>query len=210
VQRDRENARVVPEHPLDPVAVVHVHVDVRDLLCPVVEQPADRDADVVVDAEAGGVAGHGVVQPAAEVHAVGRLPLPHGTGDVERPGCDPRAGLVHPHERRVVLGAEPAALVRDTGVERGRPHRRDVVGVVDREQDVVVGHARADDLDALGVEHAELLAEPGRQVQPQRVHRVGVTEVVAREALVPDHAGLCWHDGHATGRLSAASQGRRQ
>ena len=60
VHRDREHPGVVPEHPLDAVAVVHVDVDVRHPLGAVVEQPLDADADVVVDAEPGRVAAHGV------------------------------------------------------------------------------------------------------------------------------------------------------
>ena len=72
VQRDRQHPRVVPEHPLDAVAVVDVDVDVRDPLGALVEQPLDADRDVVVDAEAAGPVGHRVVQAAGDVDAVQR------------------------------------------------------------------------------------------------------------------------------------------
>ena len=53
VDRDRQHAGVVPEHALHAVAVVGVDVDVRHLLDALVEEPLNRDARVVVDAEAG-------------------------------------------------------------------------------------------------------------------------------------------------------------
>ena len=129
VQRDRQHPGVVPEDALDAVAVVHVDVDVGDPLGAVVEQPLDAHGDVVVDAEAGGVARHRVVQAAAEVHAVLRAPLPDVGAHLAGALDDARARLVHAGEGRVVLGAEPAVPGRR---RRGRAdaalHRGDVVG----------------------------------------------------------------------------------
>jgi len=66
---------------------------------------------------------------------------------------------------------------------------------MDGEQNLVVGHARVDDLDVRPVEQAKGSTQPGRQVEAQRIHGVLQPEVVPRETLVPDHARLCWHDG---------------
>jgi hypothetical protein len=103
--------------------------------------------------------------------------------------------LVHPDEGRVVLGAQALGLVCVLGLDRSMPNRRDVVGVVDGEQDLVTGHRGADDLDVWPVEQSEGSAQPCSEVKTHRVHGVVRAEVVARETLIPDHARLCWHNG---------------
>ena len=123
--------RIVPEDRLDAVAVVDVDVDVGHPLGAVVEQPPDADGDVVVDAEPGGVAGRGVVQPPAVVDPVLDLARPDLAAHRDGPGDDARAGLVHPDEGGVVLGAETAALVRVGRVERRLPDCGDIRRVVD-------------------------------------------------------------------------------
>mgnify|MGYP006971170189 CR=1 FL=1 len=48
------------------------------------------------------------------------------------------------------------------------------------------------------VEDTELAAQPSREVQTYRCHRVTGAEVVPREVLAPHHARLCAHAQHAT------------
>ncbi len=66
VQADGEHLVGVVERGLDTVAVMRVDVDVCDLHPTVGEQAAD-DRRVVVDAEAGGVTAHRVVQAAGSI-----------------------------------------------------------------------------------------------------------------------------------------------
>ena len=120
VQRDRQHPGVVPEDPLHPVAVVGVDVDVGHPLRALVEQPADADRDVVVDAEAADPVRHRVVQAAGDVgavHALARPDLPHrldgGAGDVG-------GRLVHVREDGVVVAAEPVRRVVGPRVPAGR------------------------------------------------------------------------------------------
>ena len=84
VQADRQHPRVVVEHGLYAVAVVHVDVDVRDALGAEFEQPPDRDGRVVVDAEAARRRRHRVVQAAGDVDRVHRLAGPHRLGGGHR------------------------------------------------------------------------------------------------------------------------------
>ena len=74
--------------------MVDVDVDVRDPLRPGVQQRADRDRDVVVDAEAAGPVGHRVVQAAGDVDRVERVPAPDLAERLER-----RAEPVRVHRR---------------------------------------------------------------------------------------------------------------
>ena len=124
VQRDRQNPRVLPERRLHPVPVVHVHIHVRDPLGAQLQQPGDRQRGVVVDAEPGRAARHRVVQPAGEVHRVQRVTAPHGLGGPHRLPGDQRGRLVHPGERRIVLGPQPVRPrppPRDPRKRPGRP-----------------------------------------------------------------------------------------
>src|SRR5450759_22229 len=122
-------------------------------------------------------------------------PAPDGTGHVQGTGRNTGADLVHPDERRVVLGAQAPGLVCVLGLVRGAMDRRNIVGVVDAEQDVIVGHGGVDDLDIGIVEQTEGGAQPGGEIQSHRIHGVLRPEVVTRETLVPNNARLCWHDG---------------
>ncbi len=211
VHRDREHAGVVPEDALDAVAVVDVDVHVGDPLGALVEQPADRDGCVVVDAEATRPVGHRVVQAAAEVHAVLDLAAPDRRGEVGAALHDAGAGLVHPDERRVVLGAEAAVEVGGRRVGRGRLHRRHVGRVVHGLEQRVVRRLGADDLDsARVVEQSERAGQPGGEVEAQRRHGVRRAEVVPREAVVPDHASLRRHGPDATPAGSLGAPGDAQ
>ena len=114
VDGDGQHPRVVPEDPLDAVAVVDVDVDVRHALDAGVEQGLDADGDVVVDAEAAGAVGHRVVQPAGDAHRVQALAAGHLSAGLDGGADDVRRRLVHPLEDRVV------GACRD----RGRGSRR--------------------------------------------------------------------------------------
>src|SRR5215213_7885842 len=65
VQADRHHPWLVVKDRLYAVAVMDVYVDVAHSLTAVVEQPTNGDGDIVVDAEAAGVARHCVMQAAA-------------------------------------------------------------------------------------------------------------------------------------------------
>ena len=115
VQADGQHPRVVVEGGLDAIPVVHVDVHVGDPLRTLLQQPADRDGRVVVDAEAAGRPPHGVVQAAGHVGPVRGLAGPHGRGRGQRGPGHQRRRLVHAGEDRVVRGAQ--------AVRTGRPPR---------------------------------------------------------------------------------------
>ena len=184
VDRHRQHPGVVVERGLHAVAVVRVDVDVGDLVDARVEQRLDAQRDVVVDAEAGGVVGHRVVQAAAEIDR----PVDLAAGDrlrrVDRPTGDQRGVVVHAGEDRVVRGAE-AVPDRTRKVLRRLPHRLDVVRGVDPGQHLVVGRLRLQHLVVL--EHAEFAGQRPGQFPAQRVQRMIAAQVVAQHARVPDH-----------------------
>jgi hypothetical protein len=117
VQRHREHARVGGEHPLDPVAVVHVDVDVGDALRARSRAARRSRRRVVVDAEPGRAVGHRMVQPAARVERVRTVPsstrraastlAPTTASDAS---CTPEnAGVSPPRARRWPRGrADPS------------------------------------------------------------------------------------------------------
>ena len=195
---DGEDAGVVPEDPLDAVAVVDVDVDVGDALDSLVEEVLDADGRVVVDAEPRGMGGHGVVHAAAVVDAVVDLAGVEGAGQGQGPTDDPRGGLVHARERRVVLGAQAASRVGPVGIGRGDLHGLDVGRVVDRAELLVGGDLGTDDLDV--VEDAQGARQPRGEVEPDGSHRVLATEVVCREGVIPDEARPWAHAQNATPR----------
>ena len=119
-----------------------VDVDVGDAIGAVVQQPLDAHGDVVVDAEAGGIGGHRVVQSAAEVDAVGRLAGPHRFAQGAGAFDDPGAGLVHAEERRDVVRADAQMLAGVLRVERRGLDGLDEVGLVDGVQPRIVDHVR--------------------------------------------------------------------
>ena len=129
VERDGEHPRVVPEDPLDAVAVVDVDVDVRDPLGALVEQVLDADRDVVVDAEAAGPVGHPVVEAAGDVGAVEAARRVHTWSHASMVAPTTCAvAVVHVAEDRVVVAAEAAALVVVAVGARPGPRRRSAPG----------------------------------------------------------------------------------
>src|SRR6266542_476585 len=109
VDRDGEHARVLVEDRLGPVAVMYVHVDVRDAFHAMVQKPPDGDRGVVVDAEPRGPVGHRMVQPAGGVERVVVAAVQDPLRGDDGGTGDGGAGLVHVPEDRVVAGsvAEP-------------------------------------------------------------------------------------------------------
>ena len=87
---DRQYPRVVPEGRLHAIAVVDVNVDIGDSLGALLEEPGDRDRRIVVDAEAAGVAAHGVVQAAGDAGAVLGGAGPHRARSGQRRADDER------------------------------------------------------------------------------------------------------------------------
>ena len=138
------------------------------------------------------------MQAAAEVDAVGGLTGPDGLAHGPSALDDARAHLVHPCERRHVVGADAQVLVGVLGVVRSRLHRIDEVGLVHRLQPGVVDDVRSQHLDVAVGEDAELLTEPSGQGQADRLHGVRGPEVVLREIRVPDDPGLARHKDDAT------------
>ena len=75
MDRERQHVGALPEGLLDAVAVVRVDVDVGDAQTGVLERGrADRDGEVVVDAEAGGPVAVRVVQAAGGVERAAATP----------------------------------------------------------------------------------------------------------------------------------------
>ena len=197
VERDRQDARVVPEGPFDAVPVVHVHVDVGDLLHPLVEQPPDAGGDVVVDAEPGGTAAHRVVEAAHDVGAVQALTGVDLAAGLDARSDDVRAGVVDVREDRVVLGAEAVSQV-GLAAPAGPDDRLDVALVVDGEQLLRSAHRRLDDLQM--VEHAELAGQAHRQIHADRRHRMRRAEVVVGQAVIEDDRRVPLAGGRLCGR----------
>ena len=201
VHRDREHPRVVPEHPLDAVAVVHVDVDVGDPLGAVVEQPLDADGDVVVDAEAGRVAAHRVVQAAAVVDAVLGLALPHAAADLEGALGDAGRRLVHARRRPGRRRCRARGATSADG--RGRP-RRGARRRCSRGRARWRARRRRRHRGPAGSTWSSTpsaRAQAGGEVEAHGGHRVGGAEVVGGEHLVPDDARPC---GHVCTLLAAA------
>jgi hypothetical protein len=194
VEADRQDPRIGGERRLDTVAVVGVHVDVRDPRHALGQQPGDRDRGVVVDAEAGRPAGHRVVQAAGQVDRVPGVSGQHGAGGVDRAAGDHGRGLVHPVEDRVVGAAQPVRRERRVGgIARRPPDGRDVVGLVYQPQHVVGGGAGR--RETYPIEDAEVAGQGKGQLQPARCQRVGGSQVVLEEVVTPDDQNGIAHDG---------------
>ena len=205
VQSDGQHPGIIPERPLHAVAVVGVHVDVRDPLRALAEQPRDRDRRVVVDAEPAGVPGHGVVQAARDARPVLRRRRPDGPGRGQRGPGHHGGRLVHAGEHRVVLGAEPVHEQHSFGqvllalaqlpAASGQPHHVDVDGGVVELEFGAGGHGRDLDRDPVQAEQAEGPGQLHGQLEPDGCHRVAGTEVVAGQPFVPGHVQGAGHLG---------------
>src|SRR3712207_9478390 len=91
VRRERQNVRVIVEHPLHPVAVVDVGIYVSDLDTGVLLFKArDGDRGVVVDTEATRLPFQGVVEAAGDAQSVLRLPVHDEPREIGRAPCRER------------------------------------------------------------------------------------------------------------------------
>ena len=202
VDGDRRHPRFVPEDRLGAVPVVDVGVDVDHPLHAAVQQGPDRPGAVVVDAEARGGVGRGVVQAAREVDAVAHVAGRDGPREVHRPGEHPGRTVVHAGKGRGVRGADAVAHLL-TWIDRGPTDRVHQARRVHGAQELVRGHGGVDDVHVL--EQPEVPAQPRGQVDPQRRHRMPVAEVVAGEVVVPHDPGPAAHRSTLAARCGPAT-----
>ncbi len=206
VQRDGQYPRVLPERRLHPVAVVHIHIDVRDPLGTQLQQPGDRQRGVVVDTETGRPARHRMVQSAGEVHRMHAIAAPDGLRGTHRLAGDQRRCLVHPHERRVVRRPQPVREVRGGGIRRGSADRADEVLAMHQPQGGVPGRLGRDHLQRPAVQLVRLHQTHGQR-EPDRVHRMPGPEVVARYCLIPHQLCAAAHIRHRIGPPAPRTSG---
>jgi len=205
VEGDGQDPGIAVEDRLGAVAVVHVDVDVGDAPDAVAQQPGDGDGDVVVDAEAARLGGHGVVQPAGGIEGVLRASREHRRGRGQRGSDDAGGRLVHAREDGVVAGSEPEAPPRPLLAVPRPAHRLDVGLGVDEEELVGrrVPRRRLD--DAVAVDEAVVEDQLARQHHPLGPERVLEPVVVpGRVAPVPHQlhprAHLARHCGAPPGQ----------
>ena len=159
VQRDRKDAGLAVEDRLYAVAVVDVDVDVSDALRAVGQHPRDGDGGVVVDAEAAGALGHGVVQSPGGVEGVLGASGEDGLGRRQRRPCHPSGGFVHVREDGVVARAV-AEFPPWAGLAVARSLGRVDEALAVDEPDLLIGRVAGDRLgDAPAVEDAVGLDE---------------------------------------------------
>ena len=139
VERQGQDAGVLPVDRLDAVTVVDVQVDIQDAKA-VAACACDGQGGIVVDAEPGCAVGHRVMEPAARVEGMLDVAAEDRLDRPERSAGDHRPGLVHPGEGRIVAALADARL----------------------EPAVRLGREPLDDLDvAPGVAPAQLLVRRG-------------------------------------------------
>src|SRR5215211_8072159 len=190
MHRDGQDIGVAIEHPLHTIAVVGVGVDVGDADAGMLLSEArDRDAGVVVDAEAAGPRTHGVVQPARDAHGVVLLPRHYEPACGEHAPYHAGAGLVHVGEGGVIRC--PEAIVQEAG-ERARASPRlldhtHVGEAVDRRQ-VLVGRGPRGD-ERIVFEQPEGFAEFECEPDAQGIERMVTPEAVALQGQVVDDGG---------------------
>src|SRR5262245_25989696 len=204
MERDRQHARLGVEDRLHPVAVMDVHVHVRDRVHASIEQPRDRDRWVVVHTEARCARRHRVMQPARRVERVPNRSVADGPGRDQRRARDERARLVHVREDRVVAGAvaEPAP---GSGLVVPGPPRRVDEGLGVHELDLAVlggparqrGHVRR-------VEEAAGLDQRPRVEDPLRPEWVLWAVVVDARLGTDDETGRAGHACAETAAIAAA------
>ena len=198
---DGEHVRVLEEHPLHPVAVVGVGVDVGDpdagmLLL----EAGDGHACVVVDAEAAGLRAERVVEAAGDAHRVRRVPAHDEPARLKNPSNHAGAGGVHVREDRVVPGTDTVVeQVREQGLPDSRLLNHPHVGQVVDGRQVLVGGGFGGG-ERVAFQEAERLAELQGQAQAQGVEGVLAAEAVGLQGGVVDDGGLAGHSrgGHRT------------
>ncbi len=106
VERDREDARIVPVDRLDAVAVMDVEIDVEHAQA---GQPRlrNRDGRIVVDAKSRRPRRHRVMKAAARVEGVQRGAAENRLHGPDRAASDGCPRVVHARKRRVVTRSDP-------------------------------------------------------------------------------------------------------
>src|SRR5215211_5060375 len=198
VQADSHHPRVFVEDRLYAVAMVHIHVDIAHPLTAVVQQPADGEGNVVVNAEAARRAGHRVMQASADVAGALRIASPDPAGRLDTCHGDPSSDLVHSGKDRIVACAESVPLIGLTEL-----HSRDVVrsmhGLQHRKIDLGWWH------DLKPVQYAKLASQGDRVGDPTRRHRMIRSEVVFGQIVREDEQpGYPWPVPCLSSRAAAA------
>jgi hypothetical protein len=208
-----EHTGVLVEDPLDAVAVVGVDVDEGDALGAGLEQGADRDRDVVVDAEARRAVGQRVVEAGGRAERLQDLARPDEPRACERRSAYRGGRLVHSRPRRRVaarreppLGALPGR--REIGLRAVAADGVDGGPRMDGEQ-VVDGRRGRVHLQHPGVvEQAVGADQVDAELAPQRPLRV-VARVVGLQVRAVDERRGDAHRGAPPSRRTTSASGRR-
>src|SRR5919112_3829777 len=187
VRRERQDVRVIVEHPLHPVAVVDVGIYVGDLDTRVLLFEArDGDRGIVVDAEATRLPFQGVVEPAGDAQSVLRLPVHDEPRGPEHPAYHVGARPVKVGEDRVVLRAEPVLLelLEVPLAPAGLLHAVHVARVVHGGQ--VLLRRRLGRDERVPFQEPQRLAQLDGHPEPHGVERVVLAEPVLLQRLVVD------------------------
>ena len=191
VERQREHVRIVIEDPLHAVAVVRVDIDVHHACGVVLLQPPDRDGEVIVDAEAGGLGAARVVQSAGDAERARVLPAHDQLGRAQGRATHVRSGFVHAAHDGNVRRAESERL---QCCERPRPTRDAAYGLDElrrvRGEQLLVGRdACRYDLSSVVVQQVQCADQLQRELEPARVQRVLGSEPILRERVIPYERG---------------------
>ena len=187
VQRNGQDARIVPEDALRAVAVVRIDVDVGHPPDAAVEQPLDREGGVVVDAKTARALPGGVVHPAAEVHGPHGAAVQDSCGRQQGAAGQPGAGFVHAGKGGVVLGSETPGVVGGVRVFAHAPHGGHKLRAVDRAQLRVGGDVRSRYRDVVQIQQSKAAGQLRCELHALRRHRVGVAKVVGSHGWGPHH-----------------------
>lgn len=142
------------------------------------------------------------MQPAGDVRGMLRPPGPHRTGRRDTAAGHQGRGVMHAEKDRIVRGTDTPGHIGHTGLARDLD-RVDVGRIVDQTEHGIVGGCDALDGDVRPIEHPEGARERHRQLDPDRIHRVPLAEVVGGEAVIPgDQQG----DAHIRNRTVSADR----
>ena len=195
VQADRQHPRVVVKRRFDPVPVMGVHIDISHSTYAIPQKPRDGDGRVVVDAEPRRPGRHRVMKAASQVDGVVHLAATNRARRLHGGPGDERRRIVHQLEDRVVLAAQSICVERLGELSQRRPpHRRDVRRVMHERQHLVGSGLGGNDPQVGPRQHAQVASQSNSHLKPARVHRVGASQVVLHQVLVPHKEDRRAHD----------------
>src|SRR3712207_1994766 len=183
--RDRQYVRVLVEHPLHPVAVVGVGINVGNPGAGVLFfDPRDGDRSVVVDAEAARLPLQGVVEATGDAQCVLRLAVHHQPRGPEYPAYHVGARPVKVGEDRVVLCTEPVLykLFEVSLAPASLLHTAHVTRVVDGRQILLSRRLGLDEW--VPPQKPQRLAQLDGHPEPHGVERMVLAEPVLLQRLV--------------------------